>query len=135
LRSIPPLVSNARKTLKDLRAQGIRLALLTKGDPDVQSRRIENSGLRDLFDVIEIVPEKSPAVIRAVVGRLGVGLENAWMVGNSVRSDLLPAIEAGLQALWINAHVWEYERGYDNLPDRRFTSLPALADIRSAISG
>ena len=128
-----PLVSNVRNILRNLRAQGTRLALLTKGDPDLQSRRIETSGLRDLFEVVEIVPEKSPAVIRAVVERLGVGVENAWMVGNSVKSDLIPALEAGLQAVWINAHVWEYERVCDHPVDGRFTSLPDLAYITSVI--
>jgi putative hydrolase of the HAD superfamily len=130
-----PLVFNVRETLSDLRAQGMRLALLTKGDPDIQARRIENSGLRDFFEVIEIVPEKSASVIRSVVDRLGVGVESAMMVGNSVQSDLIPAIEAGLRVAWVNAHVWEYERGGNDLADDRFTSLPTLADIASVIPG
>jgi putative hydrolase of the HAD superfamily len=130
-----PLVLNVRETLRGLRAQGMRLALLTKGDPEIQARRIQNSGLRDFFEVVEIVPEKSASVIRSVVDRLGVEVESALMVGNSVQSDLIPAIEAGLQVVWVNAHVWEYERRGHHLADDRFTSLPSLADIASVIPG
>jgi putative hydrolase of the HAD superfamily len=130
----PRVVYQARKTLEHLRARGQKLALLTKGDSAVQRKRIETSGLGDLFDVIEIVPVKSPEVIRDVAARLGVDAASACMVGNSVRSDILPAVEAGLQAVWINAHVWEYERAWDHLAHGDFTTLPRLADIRSLLS-
>jgi putative hydrolase of the HAD superfamily len=97
----PPLVSGARETLILLRQRGARLALLTKGDRELQSRKIESSGLADLFDVIQIVPVKSPEIIRDVVAALGVDVTSAWMVGNSIRSDVRPAINAGLRAVWI----------------------------------
>src|SRR5262249_45937897 len=125
----PPLVAGARETLTCLRARGARLALLTKGDPQLQWRRIESSGLRDLFHVVQIVPEKSPITIRNVVASLGVNPESAWMVGNSIRSDMLPAIAAGIRAIWINAHVWEYERAHDHLVDERVITISRLIDI------
>ncbi len=130
----PPVVSGARETLTRLRARGTRLALLTKGDRELQSRRIERSGLRDLFDVIQVVAEKSPATIRGIVASLGVDVGCAWMVGNSMRSDVLPAIDAGLRAVWINAHVWEYERAYDYLVDDRVVTVSNLADIPAFIA-
>jgi putative hydrolase of the HAD superfamily len=130
----PPLVSGARETLTFLRAKGIRLALLTKGDHDLQSRRMERSGLRDLFDVVKIVPEKSPAIIRDVVAALGVDVGSAWMVGNSIRSDVLPAIDAGLRAVWISAHVWEYERAYDQVAVDGVITASHLADVPALIA-
>jgi putative hydrolase of the HAD superfamily len=130
----PPLVSGARETLTFLRAKGARLALLTKGDPELQARRIERSGLREFFDVIQIVPEKSPAVIRDVVAALGVDVGSAWMVGNSMRSDVLPAIDAGLRAVRIPAHVWEYERAYDQDTVDRVITASHLADIPALIT-
>ena len=129
----PPVISGAREMLTDLRAKGIRLALLTKGDRELQLRRIQRSGLSDLFDVIEVVSEKSPATILAVVARLGIDVESACMVGNSIRSDVLPALNAGLRAVWINAHVWEYERASDHLADGRVITLSSLADIPRVI--
>jgi putative hydrolase of the HAD superfamily len=130
----PQLVSGARETLIFLRAKGARLALLTKGDHELQLRRLQRSGLRDLFDVIRVVPEKSPAIIRDVVAALGVDVGCAWMVGNSIRSDVLPAIEAGLRAVWIDAHVWEYERASDEVAVDGVITASHLADIPAVIA-
>src|SRR5205823_14610618 len=110
----PPLIAGAEQTLRSLRARGVKLALLTKGDADVQRRRVERSGIANFFDVIHIVEEKPPAAFRDIVAELGVEAKAAWTVGNGVRSDILPAIEAGLRAVWIDAHVWEHER-FDGL--------------------
>jgi putative hydrolase of the HAD superfamily len=127
-------MARARKTLKNLRARGTKLALLTKGDPELQKLRVEQSGLGDLFDLIEIVPEKSPRIIREVVQRMGLRTSDTWMVGNSMRSDILPAIEAGLHAVWIDAHVWEFERTRDAPTGYGFTTLPRLSDITALIA-
>lgn len=129
----PPLLPGALETLSVLRARDVRLALLTKGEHDVQLRRIERSGLAALFDVIEIVPEKTPEAIRFVTATLGVQPTMAWMVGNSVRSDILPALAAGLHAIWIEAHVWEHERTHDHLIDDRVVVASALTDILEVI--
>lgn len=131
----PPVVPGARETLTVLRARGTRLALLTKGDAELQSRRIERSGLRDFFHVVQVVPHKSAATIRSVVGSLGVDVASAWMVGNSVRSDVLPALDAGLRAVWVNAHVWEYERAHDHLVDDRVITASNLAEIPAIVAG
>ena len=130
----PPLVPGARETLTCLRARGVRLALLTKGDPELQARRIEHSGLRDLFHIVRLVLEKSPATIRSVVASLGVNTESAWMVGNSIRSDILPAIAAGIRGVWINAHVWEYERAHDHLVDERVITISRLVDVLDLVA-
>ena len=127
------VVEGARQTLSELRENGMRLALLTKGDYDLQRRRIKRSGLCHLFDTIEIVPEKSPDTIRSVVASLGVDVNAAWMVGNSIRSDILPAIDAGLRAIWVDAHVWEYERAQDHLVDDRVTVASHLAQVPKLI--
>ena len=124
----------ARATLMLLRAGGARLALLTKGDPHVQRLRIDGSGLRDLFDVVVIVPDKTPDVIRAVVLSLGSDVGVAWMVGNSVRSDIAPALAAGLRAVWIDAHVWEYERAHDHLVEDRVIRASALDELPELLS-
>jgi putative hydrolase of the HAD superfamily len=105
-----PLMPQARKTLSALRARGLKLALLTKGDPSLQRRRIDQSGLAHFFDVIEVVDEKTPTAIASVLAALDVAPEAALSVGNSIRSDIVPSLAAGVQPIWIDAHVWEYER-------------------------
>lgn len=130
----PTLVVGAAETLERLRAKGVRLALLTKGDHGVQTRRIDRSGLRDWFDIVRIVDEKSPEIIRALVAALEVDVRSAWMVGNSMRSDIFPALHAGLRAVRIPAHVWELERSHDHLAAAGVLVAQELADVASLIS-
>lgn len=130
----PPLVPGARETLALLRSQGARLALLTKGDHELQLRRVERSGLREFFHVIRIVPEKSPEIIREVVAALGVDAGSAWMVGNSMRSDVVPAMNAGIRAVRIPAHVWEHERTHDHLIPDGVITTSHLVDVPALIS-
>jgi putative hydrolase of the HAD superfamily len=124
-----PLVDGAEETLSALRACGYRLALLTKGDPAVQSARIEQSGLRGLFDSIAIVAEKTPEAIHSVLARLEVLPADALTVGNSVRSDVLPSLAAGVTPVWIDAHVWEYERQHAPYPSNRVVRGKELTDL------
>jgi putative hydrolase of the HAD superfamily len=130
----PPLVAGARETLALLRSRGTRLALLTKGDHKLQLRRIKHSGLRELFHVIRIVPEKSPEVIREIVAALGVDAGSAWMVGNSMRSDVLPARSAGLRVVRIPAHVWEHERTHDDVTVGGVITTSHLANVPDLIT-
>lgn len=129
----PPLVFGARELLEGLRARGTRLALLTKGDHDLQTRRVQRSGIADLFDVIHIVSEKPPAAFRAVVAELEVEPKDTWSVGNSIRSDILPAVEAGLLAVWIDAHVWEHERFEGSFTHDQVLVVGDLSRVTDAI--
>ena len=129
----PPLMDGAEETLRSLRARGVRLALLTKGDPDVQWRRVERSGIANFFDVIQIVPEKPPAAFLDVLAALHVEPRDAWSVGNSVRSDILPAIKAGLRAVWIDAHVWEHERFVGQFSHDQAVAVANLTDVADSI--
>jgi len=124
-----PLVDNARRTLEGLRSQGIALALLTKGDTAVQRLRVEQSGLAPLFDLVDIVEEKTPESILSVLKRLGVPTSAALTVGNSVRSDVFPSLAAGVKPVWIDAHVWEYEREHDSPPQDDVIKRKELSDL------
>jgi putative hydrolase of the HAD superfamily len=106
----PPLVAGAKEALRSLRNSGLKLALLTKGDLELQASRVERSGIADLFDVIRIVPEKLAETFRSIVAGEHAVAERCWSVGNSIRSDIAPAIESGMRAVWIDAHVWEHEQ-------------------------
>jgi putative hydrolase of the HAD superfamily len=112
-RQSPELVSHVKDVLGTLRRRGLRLALLTKGDPQVQADRIQQSGLASFFDAIEVVPEKTSAIILKIVESLDVQPLNTWVIGNSMRSDILPALVLGARGIWIDAPVWEYERGHE----------------------
>ena len=91
-------------------AQRYPLMLITKGDTAEQSAKIERSGLADYFRIIEIVGDKTPAVYRALLERHYLRPEGFLMVGNSLKSDILPVLEIGGRAVYIPyAHTWAHE--------------------------
>jgi putative hydrolase of the HAD superfamily len=129
----PALIPGARETLRHLRARGVKLALLTKGAHELQERRVERSGLAELFDFVRIVAEKQAAEFNDIVTKLEVEPHNAWSVGNSIRSDIIPAIEAGLRAVWIDAHVWEHERFDGSFAHNRLVVVDDISRVAQAI--
>jgi putative hydrolase of the HAD superfamily len=124
-----PLLPLARETLAALAGRGFRLALLTKGEPALQRRRIEQSGLAPFFDLVEIVDAKTPETFQSVLDGLGVAATSALSVGNSIRSDVLPSLAAGIKPIWIDAHVWEYERDHDAVADEDIIEVESLARL------
>jgi putative hydrolase of the HAD superfamily len=86
------------------------LLLLTKGDRRTQESKLARSGLGYLFDGVHIVPEKNAGVIRGLLAQYGLEPEQTWMVGNSPRSDINPALEAGIGAIYVpHPNTWELE--------------------------
>lgn len=108
------------------------LVLITKGDMFHQESKLAASGLGRFFSGVEIVSEKSADTYRRAFARHGVRPEHALMAGNSVRSDVLPALEAGCFAVLIPYPlVWAHEEAAAPLGDPRFRqcdSMTALAD-------
>lgn len=106
-----------------------RLALITKGDFFHQESKVARSGLAEHFDIVEIVTEKDPAGYRRVLARAGVDPASFVMVGNSLRSDVLPVLDIGAYAVHIPYQLtWEYEQVADHEHDGR--SYAELSDIR-----
>ncbi|TAJ29606.1 HAD family hydrolase [Bosea sp. (in: a-proteobacteria)] len=123
-----------RETLNALSGD-YRLVLITKGDLFDQERKLAQSGLGELFDAVEIVSDKLAHTYRRIFDRHGDGAERAMMVGNSLKSDILPALEAGSWAVhvpheltWVVEHAEEPANAarYRRLPD--LGSLPVLLD-------
>lgn len=88
----------------------VRLALITKGDLVHQTRKVTTSGLEHHFDDVEIVLEKDPATYERVLARLDVPAERFLMIGNSVKSDVLPVLAIGGDAVHVPYHItWDLE--------------------------
>jgi putative hydrolase of the HAD superfamily len=87
------------------------LTLFTKGHADEQKLKLDRSGLAGYFQHTAIVKEKDVASYRSLVGERGMDPARTWMVGNSPKSDINPALEAGLNAVFVpHAHTWTLER-------------------------
>lgn len=123
------LLDGVRDAVERL-AAGHRVVVITKGDLFHQEQKFAASGLHDLVERVEVVSEKDVATYRTVIGRTGVEPSRFLMVGNSVRSDVLPPIEAGGHAAhvpyeitWVHEHVDDVDVAFPVLP-----SLSAFAD-------
>jgi putative hydrolase of the HAD superfamily len=124
----------ARHALAEL-AEGYRLVLITKGDLLHQEQKLAASGLGDLFAAVEIVSEKDAATYERVFARHGTGAAQAAMCGNSLRSDILPALEAGAFAAHIPYPLtWAHEMAETPTGHPRFVELATIAELPSWVS-
>jgi len=123
------LIAGVAEALGPLAERG-RLVLVTKGDLFDQQSKLAASGLGDRFSGVEIVSEKTAETYRRIFARYGVKPEEAAMVGNSPRSDVLPALEAGAYAAHVpHELVWEHERAETPEAQPRFRRLASLTEL------
>jgi putative hydrolase of the HAD superfamily len=124
------LLADVRETVETLAGE-FPLILLTKGDLLHQESKLARSGLGGFFTGVEIVSEKDPGVYRRVMRRYGIEPERFVMVGNSLKSDVLPVVEAGAHAVYVPYELcWVHERVEpEALNGRPFHEIPRLADL------
>ena len=104
------VLTGVYETLKTL-FPDYKLMMITKGDLLDQERKLEQSGLRDFFSVIEVVNHKDTAVYRKILEKNNIHPQEFLMVGNSLRSDVLPVSALGAHGVFINHHItWEHEK-------------------------
>ncbi len=126
------LIKNVPETLAYL-APRHELILLTKGQQEEQQLKIDSSGLGDYFQHILIVPEKDVETYQRLVHELELDLQQAWMIGNSPRSDINPALQAGLNAVFIpHEHTWGLERqDIHHTGEGKLLSLNTFSELRN----
>ncbi|SFI66016.1 putative hydrolase of the HAD superfamily [Bosea sp. OK403] len=125
---------HARETLEVL-SDEYKLVLITKGDLFDQERKLAQSGLGDFFDAIEIVSDKTVATYQRIFARHGDGAERAMMVGNSLKSDIWPALEAGAWAVHVPHELtWALEHAQEPQGQARYGTLADLGGLAALIA-
>jgi putative hydrolase of the HAD superfamily len=127
-----PTISDGLESLLAHLKPAFQLGIITAGDASVQKKRLETFRLRDRFDVIEIVDKKTAGVFEAFCQKHGVNPQSSWVVGDSIRSDILPAKEAGLRAVHLKAANWDAE--HDIAPSD-LISIDGLSELLAVVSG
>ena len=128
------LLPHARETVAAA-ATSHRVLLITKGDLLDQERKLAQSGLGDLFDGVEIVSNKTPGVYAAIFARHGSGADQAMMVGNSLKSDVLPALSAGCWGVHVPHDLtWALEHAEPPTGHPRFHALPDLSGLPALLA-
>ena len=128
------LLPHAREVVAELYAAH-RLVLITKGDLLDQERKLAQSGLGEMFDAVEIVSDKTPATYHSAFGRHGDGPDRAMMVGNSMKSDVRPALEAGAWGVFVpHGLTGVLEHAEAPVAHARFHELPDLSALPALVA-
>jgi putative hydrolase of the HAD superfamily len=123
------LLPDVESTLAELAARH-RLLLFTKGQRDEQLRKLERSGLAPRFSVVQVTAEKDTAAYRMLIETARLEPAYSYMIGNSPRSDINPAVKAGLRAVFIpHPHTWELEHEAIDHGDERIVSLAGFRGL------
>ncbi len=127
------IITGVTETLAYLRKARHHLILMTKGNFAEQTGKIERSGLQPYFAAVEVVAEKNPETYRTVASKYRLAPETSWMVGNSPKSDINPALRAGLNAVFVphdNTWVLEHEEVGIADPRGKLLRVEHFADLQ-----
>jgi putative hydrolase of the HAD superfamily len=123
------LLPHARAAVETL-AKDYRVIIITKGDLLDQERKVAQSGLGDLFHAVEIVSHKTSASYARIFARHGDGPAHALMVGNSLKSDVLPMLEAGGYGVHVpHGLTWALEVADPPQGHARYHAVPDLGAL------
>jgi len=125
-----------RETLNAMRADGHHLCLYTGGEPSIQLRKVEQMKLGEFFgERIFVTLHKTTEYMKYLIHHHGFEKSRTWMIGNSVRTDVMPALENGIHAIHIRAEQeWQFnEVAITAKPQGAFLNLPSLREVPDAI--
>ncbi len=109
-----------------------RLALVSKGSEEEQYAKLQRSGLSGFFEQTAIVKEKDERAYRELAARFRAPAGDTWMIGNSPRSDINPALAAGLHAVWVpHANTWSLEHEELQPSARRLVIVSRFSALRA----
>jgi putative hydrolase of the HAD superfamily len=128
------LLPQVREVVTEL-AASYRLVLITKGELLDQERKLAQSGLGEMFHAVEIVSDKTPAVYASIFARHGAAPDTTLMAGNSVKSDVLPVLEAGGWGVHLpHDLVWALDRAEAPEHHPRFRRLPSIDALPALVA-
>jgi putative hydrolase of the HAD superfamily len=128
------LLPGAADAVAFAREAGFRVLLITKGDLLHQERKLAQSGLGGMFDAVEIVSDKTPQVYARIFDRHGDGPHRAMMVGNSLKSDILPVLAVGGWGVHVPQKIaWALEHADAPEEHARFHALTGLDGLPDLI--
>jgi putative hydrolase of the HAD superfamily len=130
----PRVIEGVRPTLESLAARDYRLVVLTRGVDHEQRGKLSRSGLADLFSDIRVVSAKDAVTYRTTAQELGDPTAAALcMIGNSMRSDVVPAIAAGWRAIHVPAPTeWAHDRG-EAIPSERYRRATHFGQVAELV--
>jgi len=134
LDTYPELIEGARELLEWV-SRRFRIALLTRGVFDLQMRKLEKAGLRQYFERVEVTDAKDAHLFRALIQEMGQTASETWVVGDTIKSDVNPGLEAGARCILFHyshpTYVWRQEYGEE--AKGLFYRASSLAEVREIL--
>lgn len=127
------IIGGVPETLQYLNRRGHHLIVMTKGNIAEQSGKVERSGLKDYFAAVEIVAEKNAPTYQEIVAKYQFDPEITWMIGNSPKSDINPAMAAGINAVFVphdNTWILEHENVNSTPPGTHLLQVEKFTDLQ-----
>lgn len=130
------LLDGVAPAVAAVKGLGVGVMIITKGDLMDQEAKLARSGLAELFEAVEVVSEKDEALYRRLFTKHGAAPQDCVMVGNSVRSDILPALAAGAWAVHIPyaGPVWAHEQAEPPQDHPRYARMDSMAQLPDWLS-
>jgi putative hydrolase of the HAD superfamily len=134
-------IEGAVETMEQYRRAGVKTAICTKGDTEVQWSKIKSLGLDEIVNLVSVVPAKGPEEIAAVAAQLRTAPgQVGWMIGDSRRDDIAGGRGAGMKTVLVadpEKPTWSYENGYEGIqPDytvERVAELPRIIPLNQQL--
>ena len=127
------LLPHAREAV-ECAARTHRVLVITKGDLLDQERKVAQSGLGDLFDAVEIVSDKTPDAYTRIFARHGQGAGQSMMIGNSMKSDVLPPINVGAWGVFVpHGHAWALEHAEPPTEHPKYREIADLGGVEALL--
>jgi putative hydrolase of the HAD superfamily len=126
-----PLIREDVEDVLNRLSRHYRLVLATKGDPDVQQTKIEQTGLGHFFSSIYILGNKTTQELQRIAKECQLAVFDSWVIGDSLKSDINPGLEVGFRAIWIRTTTWTYEEDAEPNCDRLFKvdAIPEILEL------
>jgi putative hydrolase of the HAD superfamily len=124
------IIDGVEEVLKELKARKYRLVMATKGDLLDQERKLKKSGLEHYFHHIEIMSEKKEADFQKLIRHLDIQPSSFVMIGNSLKSDILPVLNIGGTGIHVPYHItWEHEKVEAIIKHDNFVQAEKITDV------
>jgi putative hydrolase of the HAD superfamily len=135
LNCMPELIDGARELL-DWAGQRYSLGLLTRGVENLQRRKLQANNIGRFFEHVEIVAEKNASVLARFIRHAGYSPSSAWVIGDSIRSDINPGLEVGASCVmyWYRHHSYAWRQEYGSSPKGKFHVAQSLRECPAILN-
>jgi len=128
------LIPGSLETIESLKKEGYPIIILTAGENEIQERKVKESGVRDIVDQVHVYSFKTPSTLKEVMNQYPNRQDYA-MIGNSAKSDIMPALENNIYGFHFERKTWEADDWEINKNHPKYVHLPIMPELPTKLEG